>query len=103
MTQVVIKFSAFMKPEGSLSCSQQPATGPYPKPDASSPHLPILFSIYAYVVPAKILYILLMSHADDEADEHGKRLCVSTARSQNSNVRCTDKVTRVDLCILFKP
>jgi len=29
-----------MEPEGSLPCLQQPATGPYPEPDASSPHLP---------------------------------------------------------------
>jgi hypothetical protein len=27
----------FMEPEGSLSCSQEPSTGPYPKPDRSSP------------------------------------------------------------------
>jgi hypothetical protein len=32
-----------MKPEGSLPCSQQTATGPHPEPDESSPHLPILF------------------------------------------------------------
>jgi hypothetical protein len=29
-----------MEPEGSLPCSQQPATGPYPELDASSPHFP---------------------------------------------------------------
>jgi hypothetical protein len=28
-----------MESEGSLSCSQDPATGPYPKPDASSPRV----------------------------------------------------------------
>jgi hypothetical protein len=29
-----------MEPEGSLLCLQEPATGPYPEPDKSSPHLP---------------------------------------------------------------
>jgi hypothetical protein len=28
-----------MEPEGSLSCSQEPATGPYPEPDESN-HIP---------------------------------------------------------------
>jgi hypothetical protein len=32
-----------MKPEGSLPCSQQPATGPYPELDESSPHTHTLF------------------------------------------------------------
>jgi len=33
-----------MEPEGSLRCSQQPATGPYSEPDESSPHFPNLFN-----------------------------------------------------------
>jgi hypothetical protein len=26
-----------MEPEGSLQCSQEPSTGPYPEPDLSNP------------------------------------------------------------------
>jgi hypothetical protein len=32
-----------MEPEGSLPCSQQPATDLYPEPDASSPNVHTLF------------------------------------------------------------
>jgi hypothetical protein len=31
-----------MEPEGSLLCSQDPSTGPYPEPDQSSPYRLIL-------------------------------------------------------------
>jgi hypothetical protein len=36
-----------MEPECSLLCSQEPATGPCPKPAESSPHPHTLFPIYA--------------------------------------------------------
>jgi hypothetical protein len=32
-----------MEPEGSLPCSQGPATSPYPEPDESSQQFPTLF------------------------------------------------------------
>jgi hypothetical protein len=31
-----------MEPEGSLACSQEPSTGPYPEPEQSNPYNPIL-------------------------------------------------------------
>jgi hypothetical protein len=32
----------FMEPEGLLPCSEEPSNGPYPEPDKSNPHHPIL-------------------------------------------------------------
>jgi hypothetical protein len=34
--------SILWKPEGSLPCSQEPSTGPYPEPDNTGPYHPIL-------------------------------------------------------------
>jgi hypothetical protein len=43
VTQLVKKFPPSMKPESSLSCSQEPTAGYYPEPDASTSNLPTLF------------------------------------------------------------
>jgi hypothetical protein len=35
-------FQRFKEPEGSIPCSQEPSTGPYPEPHQSNPNHPIL-------------------------------------------------------------
>jgi hypothetical protein len=35
-----------MEPEGSLPCSEEPSTGPYPETDRASPYHPILSKIH---------------------------------------------------------
>jgi hypothetical protein len=39
-----------MEHEGSSPCSQELSTGPYPKPDRSSPHHPILSKVHINVI-----------------------------------------------------
>jgi hypothetical protein len=34
-----------MEPKGSLLCSQEPTTGPYPQPDTFSSYFPTLFPL----------------------------------------------------------
>jgi hypothetical protein len=44
-----------MEPEGSLPCSQEPSTGPYPEADKFSPYHPILSKICNMVMsPARL-------------------------------------------------
>jgi hypothetical protein len=65
-------FPASMEPEGSLSCSQEPSTGPYPEPDKSNPyHLILTLSTHLRLglpsglfpsgFPTNILYAFLFS------------------------------------------
>jgi len=43
VTQLSQDSPSFMETADSLTCSQEPTTGPYPKADASSPHSPANF------------------------------------------------------------
>jgi hypothetical protein len=43
-----------MEHKSSLACSQKPSTGPYPKPDESTPYRPILSKIHFYYPPTYV-------------------------------------------------
>jgi hypothetical protein len=52
-TQELIEFYGsqrlnFMEAKGSVPCSQEPSTDPYPEPDQSSPYHPILSLVKIY-------------------------------------------------------
>jgi hypothetical protein len=53
--------SLFLEPEGSLSCSQEPSTGPYPEPDQSSPYYPTLSLLRSNLIFSTHLRLCLPS------------------------------------------
>jgi hypothetical protein len=49
-----------MEPEGSLPCSQQPATGPYPESDKSNLHPPKPISMKYILILSSHLYLIII-------------------------------------------
>jgi hypothetical protein len=47
-----------MEPECPLPCSEEPATGPYPEPDESSPHTPSSFSKIILTLPTFQVFLV---------------------------------------------
>jgi len=61
VTQLFRDSPLFMESEGSLQCSQEPATGLYPQPNASGPHIslrPILILIHIYAFVFRVVSFL---------------------------------------------
>jgi hypothetical protein len=54
-----------MEPEEALSCSQEPATGPYPELDE--------FSAYPHIYFAKINFNILMTAMSYNPDDGGNK------------------------------
>jgi hypothetical protein len=50
-----------MEPEGSLPCSQEPSTVPYPEPDQSSPCHTILSLLWFILILSSHLYLDIFS------------------------------------------
>jgi hypothetical protein len=51
----------FMEPEGSIPCSQQPSTGPYPEPYHFNPHHPSLSLLRSILILSTHLRLFLPS------------------------------------------
>jgi hypothetical protein len=64
-----------MEPEGSLPCSQEPATCPYPEPNESNPHPQTLFHQEPFLMMSSHLRLGLWVY--------------SPFRPRNQNVVCT--------------
>jgi hypothetical protein len=66
-----------MGPEGSLPCSQEPSTCPYPEPDESSPFYPSLFLTSILLVSAHVsLGLPVVSYFKAQALEIHSAYCV---------------------------
>jgi hypothetical protein len=69
---------AFIEPEGSIQCSQEPFTGPYPEPYQSNPLHPILSKIHFNIVH----HLRLASEETCRLYLRGRRINQSPARTR---------------------
>jgi hypothetical protein len=83
-----------MEPEGSLSCSQDSATCPYPEPDQSSPRPPILYLEDPFLYYPDTCALLLQGVYFPQVSP-SKRLLSSLLATGPSHLALLDLITRL--------
>jgi hypothetical protein len=69
-----------MEPEGSLPCTQEPSTRPYPEADGANPYHPILYTIHSNIVTDLINAL----PGNGSVNTHNNGSCVSVEECYSS-------------------